>query len=87
MAKWTKVGAVLLGKDGKSTYIKIGFNRPQDGEKPMKEVVLKEGQIVRVQDPRKSLYMTPERLAKIPDFVKFELFLAPENKETEEAAG
>lgn len=65
-AKWTKVGSVMKKKDGTGTYIKVA-----------NDVVLKKDTYLNIQDPRKRPGITPEQLAKIPDFVKAEIFLAP----------
>ena len=65
--KWNKVGAVLKGKDGKSKYIKID-----------QDVSLKKGQTLQLFDPRKSKFMTEERLAKLPDYVVADIFVAPD---------
>lgn len=80
--KWLKVGSVCKGKstDDNPTpdnYIKIG-----------NDVILKKGDIIRIQDPRKSLdaavkagRMDASKAAEykknIPDFVLKELVLPP----------
>lgn len=64
MAKWTKVGSVLKKKDKPGNYFKVA-----------EDVALKKGQILQVQDPRQRPGITEEQLAKIPDFVKAEIYL------------
>lgn len=66
MSNWKKVGAILKGKDGKSKYIKIA-----------EEVTFIKGQTLQIFDPRKSAFIDEEKLAKIPDFVVADIFLAP----------
>lgn len=77
MAKWETIGTVLAKKDGKGTYIKM-----------KKDVHLREGTIVQVQDPRDTVDVllgkgvitsdqAADRKSKIPDFVKFDLVLPP----------
>lgn len=71
---WTKLGTLRKGKTG-SLYLKI------DGE-------IAAGETVQLQDPRKSVErlaatgkiteeQASERLAKIPDYIRYELFRAP----------
>lgn len=84
--KWLRIGNVLVGKpkkDGsKSNYIKIRLPRDKEGNLTQGETVtLKDGQIIQLQDPRKSKFMTPERAAKIPAYVKAELVVPPANSE------
>jgi hypothetical protein len=61
---WKKVGAILKGDKGK--YIKISEN-----------VTFEKGQTLQIFDPRKSKFMTEERLATLPDYVVADIFLAP----------
>lgn len=68
MAKWTKVGSILKSKKGGS-YIKV--------ENDMK---LTKGQFLSVFNPRKRPGISPEDLAKIPDFVVADVLLASEEK-------
>jgi len=67
--KWTNFGSVLLKKDGKGTYIKI-----------KKNISLKEGQVVFVQDPRLNPNFSEEVKAKIPAYVKFDLVLVEDQE-------
>lgn len=73
--KWKKIGAILKSKNSNGFYIKVD-----------ESVSLAKGQIINVQNPRErvqSLMDTGKistqeaeiRLAKIPDFVRYELFL------------
>lgn len=64
--KWTKVGSVLRKKEGDGVYLKVSDN-----------VSLFKDQILNFQDPRKRPGITPEQLEKIPDFVRFEVFIPP----------
>jgi hypothetical protein len=76
MAAWKKIGTVMKGKKG--NYIKIDFGKDKDGKELGTEVTLKAGQTLQLFDPRKSKFMTEERLAKIPDYVKAEIFITPD---------
>lgn len=64
--KWTKVGTIYKGKEGKSPYMKIE-----------NDVALKKGQFVSVLNPRNRKGITDEELAKIPDFVMAEVLIGP----------
>lgn len=77
---WNKVGAVLKGKKGH--YIKVSTKGP-DGKGP-DTLTLTHGQTLQMFDPRKSKFMTEERLAKIPEYVRFEIFVAPEGEADKE---
>lgn len=72
--QWTKVGTVMKRKDGNGTYLKIDLRR---GKEELAELLLKSGMILNIQDPRKRAGITEEQLAKIPDYVKAELYLPP----------
>lgn len=74
-SKWKKVGAILKSKNGNGFYIKI-----DEG------ITLSKGQTLNVQNPRDRIQSladsgkitekeAEERLAKIPDFVRYEVFL------------
>lgn len=63
---WTKVGSILKNKAGTGQYVKVAG-----------DVTLKKDQILNVQNPRKRPGITPEQLAKIPDFVLAEIFIPP----------
>lgn len=63
---WEKIGTIMKGKKG--SYLKV-----------TKTVTIKEGQNLQIFDPRKSKFITEERLAKIPEYVKAEVFLVPED--------
>lgn len=76
---WKKVGAVLRNKKGSGNYIQIQL-KDKDGNGP-DTVTLKHGQSLQLFDPRKSKFMTEERLAKLPDYVRMEVFIAPEGNE------
>lgn len=79
MAKtpWTKVGQVLKSKAG-GTYIKLDLRK---GEEVLKSLTLENGAMLTLQDPRKRKGITEEQLAKIPDFVKADIFLPPAKEE------
>jgi hypothetical protein len=70
---WDKIGTIMKGKKG--NYLKI-----------TKTVTLKEGQNLQIFDPRKSKFMTEERLAKLPEYVRAEVFLTPEDGGKKEEA-
>ena len=72
--QWTKVGTVMKRKDGNGTYLKIDLRR---GKEELAELLLKSGMILNIQDPRKRAGITEEQLAKIPEYVKAELYLPP----------
>lgn len=72
-SKWVKVGAILKSKEGNKKYIKID-----------QDVSLKKGQTLQIFDPRKSKFITEERLAKLPDYVLFDLFVAPDRDKPQE---
>lgn len=67
MSEWKKVGSVLRNKDpSKGVYFKVADN-----------VTLTKNTILTMQDPRNRKGITEEQLAKIPDFVRFDVFLPP----------
>jgi hypothetical protein len=72
---WQKIGTILKGNKG--SYMKIEFVKDKDGKAPS-EVTLKAGQTLQIYDPRKSKFITEERLAKIPEYVKAEVFITPD---------
>lgn len=72
--KWRAVGSLRKGKTG-NLYLKI------DGD-------IKTGEVVQLQDPRKKIAAAVEagrmtqdeadtRLAKIPDYIKYDLTIPP----------
>lgn len=74
---WTKVGSLRKSKHNGAFYIQV------DGD-----VSLKKGTTLSVQDPRKKLQesveagrLTQERademLAKIPEYIRYEIFVTP----------
>jgi len=78
--QWTKVGALCTSKPGAKSkyYIKVDS-----------DVTLKKGQFLNVQDPRDNIKqgisagrLTEEKgealLAKIPEYIKFDLVLVTE---------
>lgn len=84
--KWLRIGNVMVGKpkaDGsKSSYIKIKLPRDREGNLTNgDEVTLKDGQVIQLQDPRKAPFMTPERAAKVPAYIKAELVVPPASSE------
>lgn len=73
---WLKLGTLRKGKEGK-LYLKFD-----------EDVTLKKGDVVQLQDPRKSVgrlqekgfldeAKAAERLAKIPDYIRYEMNLPP----------
>lgn len=77
MATWTKVGSLRKSKSG-GLYIKVDAN-----------VTLKKDSALNLQDPRKKLQSSvdagrltetqaEEILAKIPEYIKYEVFLVEE---------
>lgn len=75
--QWLQIGSVRKGKTG-SNYIKID-----------KEITLKAGTILQIQDPRKKIQewiesgkldedKGMERLEKIPEYILKEIILPPE---------
>ena len=69
MSEWLKVGSILRKKDGKGVYFKVANG-----------VTLTKDSILTMQDPRERKGITEEQLAKIPDFVRFDVFLPPSDK-------
>lgn len=72
---WEKIGVIKRGQKG-GNYMEISFD-PRTGQK---EVTLKAGQKLQIFDPRKSKFMTEERLAKLPDYIRFEVFVTPDKE-------
>lgn len=79
--KWLKVGQILTKKDGNGYNVKIDA-----------DVTLKKGTYLQVTKPQDEIQRLvangiiteeqgEERLAKIPDFVKFNLILPPAKDE------
>jgi len=77
--EWKKLGTLRKSQKG-SLYIKLDS-----------DVTLKKGQSITLKDPKKSLdaaveagRMSAEKAeeikAKIPDYIKYELLLGPDNK-------
>lgn len=73
---WDKIGTLRKGEKG-NFYLKLD-----------KDVTLKAGQSVQVKDPRKSLVdavaagrmsqeKADEMLSKLPDWLRYDLFLTP----------
>jgi hypothetical protein len=75
MAAWKKIGTIMKGDKG--SYLKIDLDKTK-GET---HITLKQGQRLQIFDPRKSKFMTEERLAKLPDYVKAEVFVTPDEPE------
>lgn len=71
---WTKVGTICLRKDGNGSYLKLDLRK---GSEKLKTLTLTADTILNIQDPRKRKGITEEQLAKIPDFVRAEVFLPP----------
>lgn len=76
---WKNVGSLRKGKTG-SLYITV-----------QEDVVLKKGDVLQLQDPRKKLEAgaaagrmsteaAQERIAKIPDYVRYDVVLPPPKK-------
>lgn len=76
---WTRVGSLCKSKAG-SLYIKVS-----------ESVTLEKDSALQLQDPRKKLEASvaagritedkaAEIMAKIPDFVKYEVYLVKDNK-------
>ena len=76
---WKKLGSLRKGKEG-NLYIKLDD-----------AVTLDKGDVIQLQDPRKRLAtsvtagrLTQEKadeyLAKIPEYIRYELVLPPKNK-------
>lgn len=81
-SRWVTVGTMSLKKQ------KEGSSKKEYNFLVKEDIVLKKGQYLTVQDPRETVrrllekgFLTEEqaeeRLAKIPDWVKFEFVLAP----------
>lgn len=88
--QWLKVGTVLKQKlkEGQApgtegTYVRVDLTY-WDGVKKeqvtLPELTLKPGMNLAAFDPRTSPGMTPEKAAKIPDYVLRELFLVSGDK-------
>lgn len=81
-SKWVTVGTMSLKKP------KEGSSKKEYNFLVKEDITLKKGQYLTVQDPRETVKrllekgilteeQAEERLAKIPDWVRFEFVLAP----------
>ena len=79
MAKWTKVGSIRKSKKG-SLYVKVDA-----------DVTLKKDSVLQIQNPRDNITSrlkagklteaeANERLAKVPEFIRQEVFLVEEEQ-------
>ena len=69
-ARWLQVGTIMKSITGTGQYVKV-----------KEDVALKKGQTLQVQNPRKRPGITDEQLARIPEYVLAELYLAPPKEE------
>lgn len=85
MIKKFKVGAVQKKKDGSGVTVKLGNFNKNTKYATTTEVIVRDAQgnvlarstdaFLQVVDPRKREGITEEQAAKIPDFIRNELFL------------
>jgi len=96
MSKWIKIGTVMKRKSGKGSYLQINSqgNPNKNGlgavklsvktESGWEEVAVsanQKGLILSIMDPRARPGISDDEKARVPDFVKAEIFLPPsENK-------